>query len=78
MPSHYLFEKQTNKYQKEVLPKRAKVLAIEMGSRLSWYKYTSYVYGLDDFGISAPLEVALEYYGFTKERVAEYFIKKLS
>ena len=78
MPSHYLFEKQTNKYQKEVLPKRAKVLAIEMGSRLSWYKYTSYVYGLDDFGISAPLEVALEYYGFTKEKVAEYFIKKLS
>ena len=78
MPSHYLFEKQTNKYQKEVIPKRAKVLAIEMGSRLSWYKYTSYVYGLDDFGISAPLEVALEYYGFTKEKVAEYFIKKLS
>lgn len=78
MPSHFLFEKQTQKYQKEVLPKRAKVLAVEMGSRLSWYKYTQYVYGLDEFGVSAPLEVALEYFGFTKDKVAEYFIKKLS
>ena len=78
MPSHFMFEKQTLKYQKEVLPKRAKVLAIEMGSSLSWYKYTDQVYGLDQFGVSAPLEKALEYYGFTPEKVAEYYIKKLS
>ena len=37
-----------------------------------------YVYGIDKYGISAPSEVALEMYGFVKEDVAEYFLKKLS
>ncbi len=78
MPSHLLFEKQTLKYKKEVLPKSAKVLAVEMASSLSWYKYTSHVYGIDKYGISAPAEKALEMYGFKKENVAEYFLKKLS
>lgn len=78
MPSQFLFEKQTLKYQKEVLPKSAKIMAIEMASSLSWFKYTSHVYGIDKFGISAPSEIALELYGFTKEKVADYFLKKLS
>lgn len=77
MPSHFLFEKQTQKYQKSVLPKRTKVLAIEMASSQSWYKYTQHVYGIDTFGVSAPAEVALELYGFTKEKIAEYFVKKV-
>ncbi|PKK96898.1 MAG: transketolase [Tenericutes bacterium HGW-Tenericutes-3] len=78
MPSHFLFEKQTQKYKKEVLPRSAKVLAVEMASSLSWYKYTQFVYGIDKFGISAPLDKALEMYGFTKESIVEYFLKKLS
>lgn len=78
MPSHFLFEQQTQKYQKEVLPKRAKIIAVEMGSRLSWYKYTKLIYGLDQFGVSAPLEQALEHFGFTKEKLAEFVIKKLA
>lgn len=78
MPSHFLFEQQTQKYQKEVLPKRAKIIAVEMGSRLSWHKYTKLIYGLDQFGVSAPLEQALDYFGFTKEKLAEYVIKKLA
>jgi len=78
MPSSFLFDKQTLKYQREILPKNAKILAVEMASSQSWYKYTSHVYGIDKFGISAPLEKALELYGFTKENIAEYFLKKLS
>jgi transketolase len=77
MPSHYLFEKQTLKYKKEILPKSVKTLAIEMGSSLSWYKYTQHVYGIDTFGVSAPLEQALEHFNFNKEKVAEYFLKKV-
>jgi transketolase len=77
MPSHFLYEKQTKKYQKEVLPKRAKVIAIEMASSLSWYKYTPIVYGLDQFGVSAPAEIALEHFGFTKEKVAIFVANKL-
>ncbi|PKK93953.1 MAG: transketolase [Tenericutes bacterium HGW-Tenericutes-6] len=78
MPSHYLFEKQTQKYKKSVLPGNIKTLAIEMGSPLSWYKYTQYIYGIDTFGVSAPLEQALMHFGFSKEHVADYFIKKLA
>jgi transketolase len=77
MPSHYLFEKQTLKYKKEVLPKSIKTLAIEMGSSFSWYKYTQFVYGIDTFGVSAPLEQALEHFSFNKEKVAEYFLKRV-
>ena len=72
MPSHYFFDKQTKKYQKNILPKRAKVVAVEMGSSLSWYRYTKDVYGLDQFGISAPLKTALAYYHFTPEDLASY------
>ncbi|MDO9630006.1 MAG: transketolase [Acholeplasmataceae bacterium] len=77
MPSHYLFEKQTLKYKKEILPRSVRTLAIEMGSSLSWYKYTQHVYGIDTFGVSAPLEQALEHFNFNKEKVAEYFLKKV-
>lgn len=76
MPSHYLYEQQTQKYQKEILPKRVRTIAIEMGSSLSWYKYTKEVYGIDTFGISAPLEDALDYFGFTKEKIVEKIIRK--
>ncbi|MFA5471015.1 MAG: transketolase [Acholeplasmataceae bacterium] len=75
MPSHLLFEKQTKKYQKEILPKRKKTLAIEMASSLSWYKYTNDVYALDRFGASAPMEDVLSHLNFSKEAVAEAFIK---
>ncbi len=78
MPSHLMFEMQSTTYKNQILPKRTKILAMEMGSSQSWYKYTQNVYGIDTFGISAPSEKALEHYGFTKEKVAEYFIKKLA
>ena len=75
MPSHHLFDKQTKKYQKEILPKRKKTLAIEMGSTMSWYKYTKDIYGIDTFGASAPMEDVLEHFNFTAEKVAEAFLK---
>lgn len=78
MPSSFLFDKQTKKYHKEVLPKRAKVIAVEMASSMSWYKYTSTIYGLDTFGVSAPAEVALDHFGFTKEKLVDFVKNTLS
>ncbi len=78
MPSHLMYEKQSAKYKKSLLPKRAKILAIEMASAQSWYKYTNEVYSIDTFGVSAPGEVAMEHFGFTKEKIKEYFLKKLT
>ncbi len=75
MPSHFMFENQTKKYQKEVLPKRNKILAIEMASSMSWYKYTHDVYALDRFGASAPMEDVLKHLDFTKEAIVEAFLK---
>lgn len=76
MPSQFLFERQTKKYQKEILPKRKKILAIEMASSMPWYKYTKDVYGLDTFGASAPMEDVLKHFNFTKEAIADAFLKK--
>ncbi|TNF06924.1 MAG: transketolase, partial [Bacillota bacterium] len=76
MPSHYLYEKQTLKYKKQILPKRVKTVAIEMGSSMSWYKYTNEVIGIDTFGVSAPLEDVLEYFGFTPEQIAKKYLGK--
>lgn len=75
VPSFYMFEKQTKKYKKEILPRRKKTLAIELGSSMSWYKYTSDIYALDRFGESAPGEDVLKYLNFTKEAIVEAFLK---
>lgn len=77
MPSHHFYDRQTIKFKKEILPKRAKILAIEMASSLSWYKYTPLVYGIDKFGVSAPMDDALKLYKYTKEDIAQYFFKKI-
>lgn len=74
MPSHYLFERQSKKYQDEVLP-NVPTLAVEVGSAMSWYKYTKNVFGLDEFGVSAPGDQAMEHYGFTAKEVVKRFTK---
>lgn len=76
MPSAYLFEQQSNKYKKQILPKRVKTMAIEMASPMSWYKYTNFVYGMNTFGASAPQQIVMEKFGFTKENIAKEFINK--
>ncbi|MCK9235870.1 MAG: transketolase [Acholeplasmataceae bacterium] len=75
MPSHFNFEKQTKKYQKEVLPRRNRTLAIEMGSTMSWYAYAQQVYGIDTFGASAPFSEVLKHFNFTAENIADTFLK---
>jgi len=73
MPSQFLFDQQPIKYQKEVLPKNIKTLAIEMGSTMPWYKYANKVLGIDTFGLSAPLNVVVKEFGFTVENVVTIF-----
>jgi transketolase len=79
MPSSYLFEKNTQKYKNKILPKsvKNKTIAIEMGSSLSWYKYANNIYAIDTFGLSAPQNIVMEYFGFTKEKLASYCSKIL-
>lgn len=74
MPSMYLFDKQSDEYKESILPKSiTKRLAVEMGHTMPWYKYASNVFGIDTFGISAPLSHIHEYYGFTLDNILEVY-----
>ena len=74
MPSPYLFDKQSDWYKEQILPKNCtKRLAIEMGATMPWYKYACNVKGIDTFGISAPISHMHEHFGFTKEALAEIY-----
>jgi transketolase len=74
MPSQEIFEKQDEAYKNSVLPPESRArLAIEAGSKRSWYKYVGLdgdVVGMDGFGASAPADKLFEEFGFTPENIA--------
>ncbi|EPD53235.1 transketolase [Paenisporosarcina sp. FSL H8-0542] len=73
MPSWDRFEQQDAEYKNSVLPKTVKKrLAIEMGVSFGWERYTGdegSVLGIDRFGASAPGEIVMKEFGFSKENV---------
>jgi len=74
MPSMDLFESQTKEYKESILPSSiTKRMAVEMGSRMPWYKYASYVRGIDKFGSSMPIKHIHETYGFTVDAIYKEF-----
>ncbi len=75
MPSWELFEKQDEAYRNAVLPPQIKKrLAVEAGVTFGWYKWVTSegdVIGIDRFGMSAPGDEVMKYFGFTVENVCE-------
>ena len=73
MPCRNLFEQQPKKYQNQVIPSKCKQrLVIEMASSFGWHKYAlkdSQILAIDKYGISAPGQIAVEYYGFNINNV---------
>ena len=73
MPNWFAFEQQTDEYKETVIPKElTKRVTIEMASPLGWHKYVGTegkVIGIDGFGASAPGDLVVEKYGFTKENI---------
>ena len=53
-----------------IIPKR-KTVAITFGVKDYYYRFTKNVIGLDSFGLSAPKNDLLEYFGFTEEIIVE-------
>jgi len=78
MPSMFLFDKQSNEYKEEVLPKKQLKMAIELGASMPWYKYADEVYGLDEFGASMPIKYIHETYGFTAEAISNKVLELLN
>ena len=57
------------------MPKAVKArVCVEAASHFAWYKYSrdfGEVIAMHSFGTSAPAKVLFDYFGFTKENVAE-------
>ena len=71
-PSEGLFRRQSDKYQAEVLPKKAKIFGLTAGLPITLQGLVGAngtVFGLNSFGFSAPYKVLDEKLGFTAENV---------
>ncbi|HDA3975288.1 TPA: transketolase [Staphylococcus aureus] len=73
MPNWNAFEQQSEEYKESVIPSSVtKRVAIEMASPLGWHKYVGTagkVIAIDGFGASAPGDLVVEKYGYTKENI---------
>jgi transketolase len=73
MPSWALFEEQDQAYRDSVLPTAVGArVTVEEASPIGWERYagrTGVVLGMRTFGMSAPMKVVMEHFGFTVEHV---------
>ncbi|HKE47338.1 MAG TPA: transketolase C-terminal domain-containing protein, partial [Rhodanobacteraceae bacterium] len=74
MPSTATFDRQSDEYRDNVLPKGVPKIALEAGASALWWKYVrgeGTVIGIDRFGESAPGAALFEHFGFTTDHVAD-------
>jgi transketolase len=73
MPSWELFESQSQEYRDSVIPPEiAARVGVEEASTFGWERYTGLqgtVLGLHTFGLSAPMKVVAQHFGFEPEHV---------
>jgi len=74
MPCTSAFDAQDAAYRASVLPAGARRVAIEAGSKETWWRYVGLdgaVVGMETFGASAPAKKLFEHFGFTAANVAK-------
>jgi transketolase len=74
MPSFKLFEEQDEAYKLSIFPHAAKIVSVEAGATMGWWKYIGrdgIAIGLDRFGASAPGAIALEKLGISVAHCVE-------
>lgn len=73
MPCRELYEEQSEAYRNKVLPPDIEArVTVEEASPIGWDRYAGtkgIVLGMNTFGMSAPIKVVMEHFGFTPERV---------
>ncbi len=73
MPCWALFDEQDQAYRDSVLPPSIGArVTVEEASQIGWERYagrTGVVLGMHTFGMSAPMKVVMEHFGFTVEHV---------
>jgi len=70
MPSPELFDKQPTLYRRSVLAPGVPTISVEALGTYGWSKYSNFHIGMTTFGASAPLEVVMDHFGFTPEKIA--------
>ena len=73
MPSSELFESQSRAYRDSVLPPEITArVAVEEAATFGWERYTGFdgtILGLHTFGLSAPMKVVAQHFGFEPAHV---------
>jgi transketolase len=70
VPSTSVFDRQSESYKVQVLPRDVPRIAIEAGVTDGWWKYgVAAVVGLDRFGESAPAPDLFKLFGFTVDNI---------
>jgi len=80
MPCMELFDKQSEKYKKDLIEEESLVVTLEAGSIMSWQKYIGNKglnLGIDQFGESAPYKEVYEHFNLTEEKITDFIQKKL-
>ena len=72
IPSQEIFDNQSKNYKKKILNETKLKISIEAGSKTSWYKYVGndgIIFGIDEFGKSAPYKKIFEYFGLSTKKI---------
>ena len=80
MPSSSLFDKQKNSFKNKLLQSKLnQTFVIEAGSTMYWNKYTNQenIFGIDEFGASAPAKDVFNKFGLTPKRILSTILKRI-
>ena len=80
MPSTSVFEKQSKTFKNNLLKSNSsEIFIIEAGSTMYWNKYTKYenIFGLDNFGASAPGNEVFKIFGLTVKTISSKILRKI-
>ncbi len=71
MPSMRLFLEQDEAYRKEIIPEGNKVITLEAGSTMSWFRFTKpeYTIGVNEFGCSGTKDEVINKMNFDYETI---------
>ena len=64
MPSWEWFDRTSFEYQAAVLREDLPAVSVEAGATLGWERYADMPIGIDEFGTSAPVDQAFDFFGF--------------
>jgi transketolase len=80
MPCMELFDKQSEKYKKDLIEEDSLIVTLEAGSITSWQKYIKNKglnLGIDNFGESAPYKEVYDHFNLTEDKITSFIQKKL-